>query len=191
MSEPAVVTPSAPAAQPALVMCDEPGCDNLATVAYTWAWGATGHVCQKHQLLRQQTAKNIRREISFVPIGVQLAPVVENEERIRLNATIISANQERDKAKGRTALLLEQNRALVSETTDLRGQLDRLAAEHRKLGADFDALSESHLELQRVANERADEIVRLATVKDALEAHIADPQNVPLAVPVDRLDTSG
>ena len=156
LSEPEVLAPVS-------VMCDEPGCGDPATYAYLWAWGAGGHVCAKHALILKQRSVNLAREVTLTSLTQMLPSPLSRDDRVRLHAEALSANEERDEVKRRALELYnanvelrrEINRALADcaelrdQLADARAEADQLTAE--KMSALGD-LAERTAELVRLQN---------------------------------------
>ena len=179
----AEATVIAPTPAPSIVMCDEPGCTEPAAFHYTWAWGATGAVCHRHQFLRQQTSRNIKQGIQFHPIQPGQAPPVERQERVQLHAARLAAEDELKEAQGRTSALYAQNQELLAEVRRLKADVAELDASGQET---FNRAERLQTERDRAFEELAsarDRILKLETLNDALEG-----ATVPLAVPVDRTE---
>jgi hypothetical protein len=179
--------PTAPATPPPYVppKCDAADCDKDAVWIYTWAWGDTGHCCAIHGMLHQQKAKNLKRSVTLAALPNIAAPALTRDERVGFHARILAAEDELQEAKGRTAQLYEQNQVLSSELATRRKAGEEMTREHQALLSSHERLQSEALEMQAELARRADEIVRLRTLCDALEGGAKPSGDADLAVPVD------
>lgn len=100
-------------------MCDQEGCSEPATHAYTWEWGKSGTVCAKHLMVLQQTAANLGRTIQFAPINAQATTPLQREERVRLKSEALVLQEELDEAKARGLEMYRQNTLLTAQVQSL------------------------------------------------------------------------
>lgn len=139
----------------------ENACGGRALWSYTWDWGETGFCCTRHQVILQQKARQLRRGVQFVALTPGAAPEVSRDERVRLKAEVLAAEEELVQAKSRTQQLFEQNTTLTAELRRLslrdeaaQGQLLDLQSRIEGLESQKDALlaklASSTDELQRV-----------------------------------------
>lgn len=144
--------------------CDD--CDEPATHSYTWDWGASGFCCAKHQQLRQQQAGNLQRNVSFAVISSTATAPLQREERVRLKAEALVAQEELSEAKGRGLELYQQNQRLTAQVQSLTVQL----RECESLRADAVAAAEPlRQQLEKTRVELADAVDELGRLKVLVE----------------------
>lgn len=100
-------------------LCDQAGCSEAATHAYTWEWGQSGTVCAKHMVTLQQTAGNLGRTVQFSPINDGATPPLQREERVKLKAEALVLAEELEEAKVRGLDLYRQNTLLTQQVQSL------------------------------------------------------------------------
>lgn len=148
-----------------ITMCDQKEhdgttCKETAALSYRWPWGVAGVCCQKHAMLLQQTAGNLQREISVVPIsGAAQAAPLERSERTALIAAKLSAEAEADDLKARGAELYKQN-------VELTRQVQLLTLKNREANAALDLKDRKLEQLQEKLDEKT---VDLGTVTEELQ----------------------
>jgi hypothetical protein len=169
--------------------CDVDGCDKDAVWIYTWAWGDTGHCCAVHGMLLQQKAKNLKRAVTLAPLPNIAAPALTRDERTQLHAARLAAEDETREAKERTATLYSQAQVLTSELGTQRRALEELTRQYAAAQDEHARLTAAHHEALAELATRADEIVRLRTLVDALEGAAKPSDDAGLAVPVDSPET--
>lgn len=157
--------------------CEE--CDELATLAYRWDWGATGIVCAEHGALLQQKSVALSRGIVVHPRQLAAPAPIGRDERVQLTAQTIvlaedlkAAQSAGEQLHGRNKDLQVQLSAAVVRTRELNAQLvdvgdklrqseqqrGELSAENGRLLVELDRLK--HLDAlvsertQREAHER-------------------------------------
>lgn len=115
MTQPADITPSAP--EHLVVeapVCDREGCKNAATFAYCFDWGEKGKCCSEHATLLQQTAQNISRGITLMPLA-QVPTPMTRDERIGHHARVLVLEEELQQAKDRGLELYRANQQLLAD----------------------------------------------------------------------------
>jgi seryl-tRNA synthetase len=165
MTESEAIAVAAPESAPPLVGqtcdCAEGTCEDPAVFAYTWDWGQAGACCARHQVELVQRSKSLRRHVQFTVIAPGAAPPVQREERVRLIAEKLTAQEELKEAQMRGAEMLRQNQQLAqqvqvltarererdaqlkqarAELGEQRGIADRLAAESAELADEVSRL---------------------------------------------------
>lgn len=96
-------------------ICSQDGCDEPAVCEYEWDWGERGTCCVRHRFVLSQTARNLKRNITFHPIqGADVKPL-ERTERTQLIAEKLSAEAELAEAKSRGLTLFKSNSALADQ----------------------------------------------------------------------------
>lgn len=110
-------------------LCDEPGCGEVATVGYVWPWGKSGFVCSKHQVIRSQQAKNLKRQITFTSLAAPVATPLARDERTRLIAAKLSAEAELDEVRQRAMDFHHSNERLATQARTYQAQKVALEAE--------------------------------------------------------------
>lgn len=128
------------------VMCTASGCNSPAEVTYVWEWGESGAACGKHKYLLQQKSRQLRRSIQFSPISPGMAPPVEREERVHLQAKALAAEEEARVVTERSKELYNSNRKLIEERRRIAAQLAHLEGELRTTGAEIVRLREENAE---------------------------------------------
>lgn len=139
--------------------CDE--CDAPASHSYTWDWGKSGFVCPLHQTLKAQQAGNLSRGCAFAVVSSTATAPLQREERVRLRAETLVAQEELAEAKTRGLEMYRQNQQLTQQLQSLKVQL----RECESLRTDAVAAAEPmRKEIERLRTEIAeatDEIGRL------------------------------
>lgn len=139
--------------------CDE--CDAPASHSYTWEWGQSGFVCPTHQALKAQQAVNLSRACSFGVVSSTATAPLQREERVRMRAETLVAQEELAEAKTRGLEMYRQNQQLTQQVQSLKVQL----RECESLRTDAVAAAEPmRKEIERLRIELAeatDEIGRL------------------------------
>lgn len=138
--------------------CDQ-DCTETAVFAYTWAWGAKGVCCAKHQFLLQQTAGNLGRSVNFAPILSAVEAPLQRSERAKLKGEVYALEMEAEDLKARGTLLYNENTALTRQT---QAATTRLRETERQL---------------RDQTDRADELARRLEERDAEHGNLVDEVN--------------
>jgi len=157
-------TPPAPDAGPPI--CSAPGSTELASYAYRWEWGETGYCSETYRQQLEQLARNLKRKIHFDRLATAPVTPMTRDERTKLKAQFLVAEEERDEAKKRAAELYEQNAKLAQ-------QIQLLTVRERELKAQVkDALAERD-EAERAAEtaemkwaDQSEELQRLKLIAD-------------------------
>lgn len=147
-------------------ICDQVDCNERATHAYTWEWGQTGVVCPKHQATLAQTAGNIGRAIHFSPIGDGAPPPLQRDERVKLKAEAMVANEELAEAKQRGLELYRQNTALIAQVQSLTVRAREQEAQLKDAVNARESMSERLAGLEAENAQFADELSRLRILVD-------------------------
>ena len=137
--------------------CFHADCPDPVFFEFTWGWGEKAACCRGHQVHAQQVHDSQERgRIAFSPIdpNAEIVPLAR-DERTRLIAAQMSAEQEADETKVRAAQLYNLN-------TELQAEVRRLRARNQ----------EAYLQLK----DRAADLERLATERDEALADLADAQ---------------
>ena len=162
-------------------LCDQPDCKEPATHSYTWEWGATGTCCAKHQVILQQNADNLARKISFALLASSGTPPLQREERVRLKAEALVANEELAEAKARGLDLYRQNTLLTQQIQSMT--VRNREAEAQRKDAVL-ALERAEARLQELESENAtltDELSRLRVLVELPPAEETQPGVGPTA----------
>lgn len=141
--------------------CDEPGCNEPASHSYTWEWGDSGHVCSKHLAIKQQLAGNLNRTCSFAVVSSTATAPLQREERVRLRAETLVAQEELAEAKGRGLELYQQNQRLTSQVQSLTVQLRECEELRKDAVAAAQPLREQLEEMRVAYGNTVDELGRL------------------------------
>lgn len=156
-------------AAPPIVMCDEPGCNAVAVVAYRWDWGKAGHVCAAHQAQYSQRQSNLKRTVTFTPIAPAAAAALTRTERTKLIAEKLSAEAECDEVKARGVELYNQN-------ADLARQLGSLRIRHTECEAQLKDAAVRVAQLEVKLTEREGELAEAVTEIGRLKALVPREQ---------------
>lgn len=133
------------------IMCGESDggepCKELATATYVWPWGKSGTCCPRHQVILQQRAHSLKRQITFTALNPGAQPAPTRDERIQFRAKVgvleaeLSEARERGmqlyrghealQAQLRVALLSKQE--LEAQLADAHAQLERMRVENGEL----------------------------------------------------------
>jgi septal ring factor EnvC (AmiA/AmiB activator) len=147
--------PTQPAVTP---MCDVAGCDQVAAYAYSWPWGASGFCCAKHARLIQQRGQALKRTPQLTCLTPGAAPPVTREERTRLHAAKLAAEEEADDVRARNAELYGANQQLAREVARQQTALAELESQ----------LRERTKQIDQLLSERRDTAAKLVATTDEL-----------------------
>lgn len=150
----------------AINLCDQPECKEPATHSYTWEWGATGTCCSKHQVLHQQTADNLGRKISFALLASSATPPLQREERVKLRAEAMVAQEELAEAKSRGLDLYRQNTLLTQQVQSLTVRNREAEAQRKDAVGALERADERLRELESENATLSDELSRLRVLVD-------------------------
>lgn len=140
--------------------CDQ-DCDEPATLAYRWEWGATGACCTRHAALLQQTSKSLKRSVVIHPIERAAPAPLLRDERMQLVAKSLVLEAELTEAQTRGLdvyrkngdLQVQLNTAIVRER-ELKAQVADAQVKLSDLQARSDALNQENgqllVELERL-----------------------------------------
>lgn len=142
----------------------EEACKQAGVVAYLWDWGDKGVCCQHHMMLLQQTAGNLGRAVTFVPLVAAAPAPITRDERARLKGEVYALTEEIEEHKGRGLDLYRENERLAQQVQALtvRGRETELQLKEAKKQVE---------QLQQQADERdaehgnlVDEVERLRSI---------------------------
>lgn len=153
-------------AAPAIALCDQKGCSEPATFAYTWEWGESGKCCGTHQFTLNQTAGNISRAIQFQPLNAGIAPPMERSERIQLIAKAMTLEAELAEGKQRGLELYNQNVHLTAQVQSLTMRERELTVQVNSALADLVKAGEELTQRRAEAANLSDELGRLRVLVD-------------------------
>jgi hypothetical protein len=151
-------------AEPQAISADHPKCDDCgapATHSYTWEWGQSGFCCAHHQTLKQQTAGNLSRGITFAVVSSTATAPLQREERVRLRAETLVAQEELSEAKERGLQLYHQNQALAAQVQSLTVQLRECEELRKDAVAAAEPLREALEKTRSQLGDAVDELGRL------------------------------
>lgn len=151
-------------AEPQAISADHPKCDDCeapASHSYTWDWGQSGFCCPQHQALRQQQAGNLGRSCSFAVVSSTATAPLQREERVRLRAETLVAQEELSEAKARGLELYQQNQNLTRQVQSLTVQLRECEELRKDAVAAAQPLREQLEETRAALAEAVDELGRL------------------------------
>lgn len=159
---------------PPIVMCDEPGCNAVAVVAYAWDWGKRGNCCAAHQAEYTQRQANLKRRVTFSPLAAAQPAALTRTERTQLIAEKLSAEAECDEVKARGVELYNQN-------ADLARQLGSLRIRHTECEAQLKDAALRVAQLEVKLTEREGELAEAVTEIGRLKALV--PRGEPATQP--------
>lgn len=160
---PAAATPK-PNTGPAV--CTQPECREQASYAYRWAWGETGMCCATHRNALEQLSRNLKREIHFDRLETAPVAPMSRDERTRLKAAMLVAEEERDEAKQRAADLYKANAQLAQQLQALTVRQRESEAQLRDLSVQRDEAERQRDEAQAKWGDVSDELQRLKLIAD-------------------------
>jgi len=164
--------PDTAPATPASPVCDVDGCGLPATHAYVWAWGTAGHCCARHVAVLRQRAGNLGRDVHITALAAAAPLPMTRDERVRLHAEALAANEEVAETKGRNRELYNANQELGHELGRVRTELRELQSQIADLHSELDSGITERANLKRELAEKTNELVRLQGV---LHAHETTP----------------
>jgi capsule polysaccharide export protein KpsE/RkpR len=163
--------------------CFSPDCQNPVFYQFTWGWGVPAACCREHQVHAQQVHDAQERgKLTFAPIdpSAEVVPLAR-DERTRLIAAQMSAEQEADEVKTRAAGLYNLN-------TELQGEVRRLRARNQE--ADLQ-LADRAADIERLTVERDEALADLHDAQTELERiKMLIPRDAP-PTPRDRPNVVG
>lgn len=144
-----------------ILMCDEPGCSEVATHSYTWDWGKTGNVCATHAARYKQIAPNLKRSVTFAPLMQMKPAALTRDERTQLIAAKLSAEAECGEIQARGLELYNQNTELARQLGSLKVRHTECEAQLRDAMGKALELEEALVTSQAERAELAQECMRL------------------------------
>lgn len=170
MPEPSTESPppTRPTGGAPIHLCDHPGCDAVATYRYLYAWGQEGYVCSQHVLHKQQIAKNTKRSVSFTAINPGAAPDMTRDERTKLKAQMLVAQEERDENATRAQQLYRMNQDLAASVQRSKLIETELKAQIRDLSISREQTEAKLADRERQLAEASDELGRLRVIADGI-----------------------
>ena len=102
--------------------CTEVDCKQEAVFGYAWPWGDPGACCAMHQVVVNQRATQLERQVTFAIIQPMGPPPIQRDERTQLIAAKLSAEEELVEVKARAATMYQQNGDLGAEVRRLRAR---------------------------------------------------------------------
>lgn len=151
--------PPAPDEQPT---CDTEGCSAPATLAYRWAWGATGVCCETHGALLQQTARNLKRDIVVHPIQKAAPTPLTRDERVKLTAQVLVLEEDLKAAQS-------AGQQVHSKCADLQVQLSAARIKEQELRAQLEDAAGKLRETEQLRSDLSAENGRLLLELDRLK----------------------
>jgi len=146
---------------------NEEPCKAPATHGYLWDWGETGCACPRHVGELQQLAGNLGRNVTFTSLDPHAPAPMQRDERVRMNATILTLEAELAEAKQRGLEMYQQN-------AQLAGQAQAATLRSREAQSQLDDASEDLADERDRADralaelaEHNDEVQRLRAILDA------------------------
>lgn len=143
-------------------VCDTPGCNEPATLAYRWDWGQTGVSCAKHAALAQQKATSLKRAVVIHPIQQAAPEPLTRDERVQLKATAMVLEEDLKAAQS-------AGQQLHAKNADLQVQLSAALVKQRELSAQLDDGRAKLREAQAWSDELSAENGRLLAELDRLK----------------------
>jgi len=144
--------------------CDR-DCTKPAVFAYAWEWGEKGVCCAEHQFLLRQAAEHLGgRTVSFTPLVPAGPAPITRDERIQLNARVLTLEAELEDAKSRGLDLFRENTTLTRQVqaATVRGrELELQLKDHAAKIAELKELGEAR---DAEHGQLTDELSRLRTL---------------------------
>lgn len=97
-----------------VVMCDR-NAEQSAVWSYSWEWGENGVCSSESRNLLEQTARNLKRRISFAPLINLGEPPLERTERASLKGSIYALEEEIAELKARGVAMYTELGTLRSD----------------------------------------------------------------------------
>lgn len=151
------------------MQCDQPLCQETATHTYTWQWGQSGVVCERHRTVLQQTSENLGRTITFAPIDPAATPPLQREERVRLRSEAMVLQEELNECKQRGLDMYRQIERLQDQVRTLTVTGREAEAQLRDLSASQENAVKRATELEVENAELVEEIGRLRVLLPPLQ----------------------
>lgn len=159
MTQPAEVQP--------IALCSFGACEEPARFSYTWAWGETGFCCAKHQIMLAQRAQSLNRTIQFVALMPGTPEPMTRDERVRLHAEALAANEETAEVKARNVELYNANQELLKQVRHQAVQLSEALDQNADARGEIDRLIGELAEVRRDQVEKTNELIRLQALLHA------------------------
>lgn len=142
---------------PITICTVEDGCPEPAIATYLWPWGDSGACCARHQVVLQQRAGQLKRQVSITPLRPGAEQPVTRAERIQSKATILALETEIEETRERGMELYRSVTELQSRVKTLMAQKAEMEAQLQSMALQLDAAREENGELrQQAANENAE-----------------------------------
>lgn len=152
-----------------LKLCDQDGCNEPATHAYTWDWGASGYVCAKHAAVLQQKQRNLKRHVTLTSLVPGQPSQVTQDERIRMHSQVLAANDQVLEVKERNAHLYQANQQLVRDRQHQQIELSELKAQLEDARAEIEQLTADRAQALQSVAELTNNVARLQAIVEAAE----------------------
>lgn len=151
------------------LQCDR-DCNEPATLAYRWEWGAAGVCCAQHAALLQQTSQSLSRAVVIHPIAQAAPAPLLRDERIQLTARAMVLE---DEVRAHESKCSEQHRKIG----DLQLQLNAAVVKARECEAQTrDAVAKVQMaeeNASRLSSENGRLLVELERLRE-LESVVAE-----------------
>jgi hypothetical protein len=142
-------------------LCSVDQCGEPAVFSYVWDWGEAGYACAKHAAVLQQTAKNLKRNVTITALAPGAPQQIGRDERTRLIAAKLAAEAETEEVKVRNAQLYQANRELTSELGRQRACIEELESQHHDLRAELEQVTKEKMTALRDLGELETDRARL------------------------------
>lgn len=144
--------------------CTEVDCKSEAVFGYAWPWGDPGACCALHQIVVNQRAAQLDRQVTFAIIQPMGPPPITRDERSRLIADKLSAEAELVEVKARAGEMYGQNGDLAAEVRRLRARDVEASAQLKDAKGDLDRVLEERDNALADLHEAQTEIKRLQAI---------------------------
>lgn len=163
------VVDATPAPDPGPAICDFDGCNEPATVSYVFGWGQSGVACAKHQFIRGQQAQNIGRTITFSPLANVPAAPLPRDQRVKMQAEILTLKEELKDSQLRGADLYQANVKLTEEVQRYHRLNEALRQTASDSAHEAEAARAAHDEMEHQLAESKAEVTRLSQMLEHIK----------------------
>lgn len=143
-------------------MCTvEAGCPESPVATYTWPWGEHGLCCVRHQVILAQKAQQLRQQVHIVPLRPGEPTPMAHDERVNLNAQILSLRAELEEARTRGLDLYHDVETLQAQVRTLTAQKAALDGENKTAATRNSELLAQVASIRSQAAKYSEELQRL------------------------------
>jgi hypothetical protein len=150
-------------------MCDmcPPDRPSVATHSYTWQWGQSGFCCERCVVAIRHQEKNLRQTCVLASLTPAAPLPINRDERTRLIAAKLAAEEEAAEVKSRNVELYNANQELGKQLRLLTVQMRELEAQKGDLTTELDHALEANMAIRRQLGETDHERARLEAILTA------------------------